>query len=65
MATNRKTSISDQLRDAILNSEKTRYKIAQETGLSQAALSRFVNGVSGLSLDSIDRIGDYLGLEIS
>ena len=64
MASKRKLRISDQLRDAILNSQKTRYRIAKETGLSEAALSRFANGVMGLSMDSIDKIGECLGLEI-
>ena len=57
--------ISDQLRKVILNADKSRYRIAQETGLSEAALSRFVNGVCGLSLDSIDKVGECLGLEIT
>ena len=57
--------ISDQLREAILNAEISRYRLAKLTGLSEAALSRFVNGVMGLSLDSIDKIGECLGLEIT
>lgn len=56
--------ISEQLRAAILNAPISRYRIAQETGLTEAGLSRFVNGVTGLSLDSIDKIGNCLGLEI-
>lgn len=56
--------LSEQLRAAILNADKSRYRIAKETGLTEAGLSRFVNHVSGLSLDSIDKIGEYLGLEI-
>lgn len=57
--------LSKQLKDAILNADVSRYRIAQETGITEAALSRFVNGVAGLSLDSIDTIGEYLGLEIT
>ena len=64
MATKRK-QISEQLRDAILNADISRYRIAQETGLTEAGLSRFVNGVSGLFLDSIDKIGECLGLDIA
>lgn len=56
--------LSEQLRDAILNAEVSRYRIAKETGLTQAGLSRFVNGVAGLSLDSIDKVGECLGLEV-
>jgi hypothetical protein len=57
--------LSEQLRDAILNADKSRYRIAKETGLTEAGLSRFVNRVSGLSLDSIDKIGECLGLGIT
>ena len=57
--------LSEQLKAAILNADVTRYRIAQETGLTEAALSRFVNGVAGLSLDSIDKIGEYLSLDIT
>jgi len=56
--------ISEQLKAAILNADKSRYRIAKETGLTEAGLSRFVNDVAGLSLDSIDRIGECLGLQI-
>lgn len=56
--------LSEQLKDAILNAEKSRYRISQETGITQAGLSRFVNGVAGLSLESIDLIGECLDLEI-
>ncbi len=57
--------ISEQLKNAIRNAGVSRYRIAQETGLTQATLSRFMNGVAGLSLDSIDKIGDFLGLGIT
>ena len=63
--TRKPKKISDQLREAILSAEITRYRIAQETGVSEAVLSRFVNGPSGLSLDSIDKIGECLGLNIT
>lgn len=57
--------LSEQLKAAILNADKSRYRISQETGITQAGLSRFVNGVAGLSLDSIDLIGECLDLEIN
>ena len=63
MARKRKP-LSEQLREAILSADISRYRIAKETGLTQAGLSRFVNHVAGLSLDSIDKIGECLGLEI-
>ena len=57
--------ISEQLKDAILAADISRYRISKETGLTEAGLSRFVNGVSGLSLASIDKIGECLGLDIT
>ena len=56
--------ISEQLKEAILTADISRYRIAKETGLTEAGLSRFVNDVAGLSLDSIDKIGECLGLRI-
>ena len=64
MNTKRKP-ISEQLRDAILNADISRYRISKRTGVTEAALSRFVNRVAGLSLDSIDKIGGCLELEIT
>jgi transcriptional regulator with XRE-family HTH domain len=57
--------ITDQLRAAILAAPLTRYRIAQETGVSEAALSRFVNRTRGLDGSSIDILADYLGLELA
>ncbi len=56
--------LSQQLRRLILDADKSRYRIAKETGLTQAGLSRFVNHVAGLSWRSMDKIGECLDLEI-
>ena len=56
--------ISEQLREAILASAKSRYRISKETGLTEAGLSRFVNHVAGLSLDSIDKLGACLNIRL-
>ena len=58
-------TVTDQLRAAILAAPLTRYRIAQETGISEAALSRFVNRSRGLDGSSIDILADYLGLELA
>jgi transcriptional regulator with XRE-family HTH domain len=60
----KKTKLSDQLREAILNADISRYRISQLTGISEAALSRFVNKVNGLSLESIDLIAECIGLRL-
>ena len=60
-----KKLISDQLREAILSADVTRYRISKDTGITEAALSRFITGGSGLSLKTIDILGEYLGLDIT
>lgn len=57
-------TVSEQLRAVIRGSGVTRYRIAQETGVSEAALSRFVNGNRGLDLSSVDKLAAYLRLEL-
>ncbi len=57
--------LSEQLREAIVKADVSRYRISVETGVDQTALSKFVLGRRGLSLEAMDRIGLYLGLSIT
>lgn len=59
------TKLSDQIRQAIETCGKTRYQIGQETDIDQATLSRFMSGKGGLSIPVLDRLGEYLGLNIT
>lgn len=59
------TRILDAICEAIEASDKTRYRIAKDTGISQAHLSRLMSGERGLSIDTLERVADYLGLEIT
>ena len=63
--TTKQKPVSEQLRAAILGADVSRYRMSKDLDISQAALSRFVNGAMGLSLKSIDRISEYLGLEVT
>ncbi len=54
----------DEIRDAIEASGKTRYRIAQESGIAESMLSRLMSGERGLSIDALETLADYLGLEI-
>jgi transcriptional regulator with XRE-family HTH domain len=56
--------VLDEIREAIEQSESSRYAISKVTGVSQAQLSRLMAGRSGLSIASLERVADYLGLEI-
>jgi transcriptional regulator with XRE-family HTH domain len=56
---------ADQLRSAIEHCGKSRYQISKETGIGQEVLSRFMAGKKGLSMDSIERLFENLGLTVS
>ena len=64
MTRKRTKKLSDQVRNAIDNSGVTRYRIAKEIQIDESALAKFYNGHQGLSLKALDRLGEYLGLEI-
>ncbi|HUW80209.1 MAG TPA: helix-turn-helix transcriptional regulator, partial [Acidocella sp.] len=58
-------TISKQLRRAIVVSGLSCYRIAQLSGVSEAALSRFMSRQRGLALASVDRLADVLGLQLT
>ena len=58
------TSVTDQLRRAIAESELSRYEIARQSGIQQSALSRFLAGERGLWTVTLDRLFPVLGLTI-
>jgi transcriptional regulator with XRE-family HTH domain len=60
----KRPKFSDQLRQAIERSDKTRYRISQETGVSEAVLSRFMNRKVGLSMETVDLICECLRLRL-
>ena len=65
MAKKRSKLVSDQIRQAIDDSGLTRYRIAQETGISEAALALFYNGQRGLSMKALNSLGEFLQLKIT
>ena len=56
--------LSDQLRRAIRESGLSRYAICKATDIDQSAMSKFLAGRVGLSLASVDRLADFLGLKL-
>ncbi len=54
----------DEIRNAIEASGKTRYRIAKESGIAESVLSRLMSGECGLSIDALETLADYLGMEI-
>ena len=58
-------SFSDQLRRAVEQSEHSQYTICRKTGIDKSVLSKFVRGLRGMSLDSVDTLCQYLGLRLT
>jgi hypothetical protein len=65
MAKKQTKLLSDQLRQVIDDCGVTRYRIAQETGISETALALFYNGHRGLSMKALNALGEYLQLTIT
>ena len=57
-------NVLDRIRAAIRKSGVTRYRIAKETDIGQPQLSRLMKGECGLSIEALERLAEYLGLEI-
>lgn len=58
------SAIYDAIRKAIAKSRKSRYRLWQETGISQAQLCEFVHGRRGMSIQNLEELAEALGLEI-
>ncbi|MCC7193573.1 MAG: helix-turn-helix transcriptional regulator [Phycisphaeraceae bacterium] len=56
--------VYDHIRKAIAASNKSRYRMAKETGISEPHLCQFMAGTKGLSVEALERLADCLGLEI-
>jgi hypothetical protein len=56
--------VSDQLRQAILESPTSRRQIALRLGIDEGQFSRFMNYKGGLSMEGIDAVAELLGLEL-
>ena len=58
-------TLQDSLRRYMLRSGKTRAQISRATELSEAVLSRFVNGTTDLSGKNIDILAAHLGVVLA
>jgi transcriptional regulator with XRE-family HTH domain len=65
MAKRQAPKLSDQVRQAIRGADCTRYAMAKATGIDQAVLSKFLTGERGMSLESLDKLAEFLNLQIT
>ena len=59
------SSLSDILRQAIVESGISYVALERETGVVRASIMRFVRGDQSLRLDKADRLAEYFGLKLS
>jgi len=57
--------LTDAIRAAVKASDQTPYAIAKGAGVARSQLSRLLSGESGMTVDTIERLADYLGLQIT
>jgi hypothetical protein len=57
--------LSDQLRHLIRDSGISRYRLAQDAGIDQAMLSRFMAGKGGLGMNSVDSLAAVLRISLA
>ena len=60
----RAPDIEEQLREAILTSGLSRYRLSKLTGVSDGVLCNFVNGHRSLTLRTAAKLTKALGLEL-
>ena len=58
------SDLVETLKFAIANSDKSRYANAHESNVSEAVLSRFVNGERGITLETAGKLSEVLGLNL-
>jgi transcriptional regulator with XRE-family HTH domain len=57
-------TISGQLRDLIVARRLSPYAVALASDVAPSVMTRFVNGQRSLSLDTLDKVADALGLRL-
>ncbi len=60
----RPADIEEQLRRAIIESDMSRYRLSQVTGVANAVLSNFVNRKRSLTLTTAVKLAKALRLEL-
>lgn len=60
----KKKTLSDEVRRAVMECGMTRYEIAKRSGIAQSVLSRFVTRERTITLGTLDRLADVVGVEV-
>jgi len=60
----KRVRLSDQIRQAVDDCGLSRYAISKVTGIAQSTLSRFMSGERGLPMKTLNRLADFLDLNV-
>ena len=58
-------AIVEQIREALQNSGRSLRELARTLDVNHSQLSRFARGERGLALETLDKLADVLGIEIT
>jgi plasmid maintenance system antidote protein VapI len=64
MTRKRHPTLTDQIRQAVIDCGESRYSLSRELDIDKGSLSRFVHGQRGLSTANTDLLAEHLGLRI-
>ena len=64
MNAKRHKTVSEQLREAIDAAPISRRQICLRLGIDESQFSRYMNHKAGLSMEGIDAVAAFLGLEL-
>ena len=57
-------AITEELREALMNCEDSYREVARQIGVDHALLLRFADGTKSLSLETAERLAEYLKLRL-
>ncbi|MBE3123765.1 MAG: helix-turn-helix transcriptional regulator [Planctomycetes bacterium] len=58
-------AILDEIREAIRTCGRTRYRLAKETGFSQALLSYLMSSKRSMSIETLEKLAAALGYNVT
>ena len=64
MKAQRRSPITDPLKEAIIRSGMAYKTLERETGVQRSSIQRFIDGRQSIRLDVADRLAAYFGLEL-
>ena len=57
-------SLTETLKQAIRDSDRSEYEIAKQAGISQIVVSRFISGERDIRMATADKLAEVLGLRL-